>query len=66
MRLIGGRSGFKTGRDLVLCAVGVFGCVFHLVTSGGDVQLPILMFFGGLAGAPYVLSKDESKKGDGE
>lgn len=62
MKLIGGRSGFKTGRDLILCAVGVFGCLYHLIQSGGEVQLPILMFFGGLAGAPYVLSKDEAKK----
>lgn len=62
VKVVGGRSGFKTVRDLVLFGLGVFGCAYHLVSAGGDVQLPILIFFAGIAGSPYVLSKDESKE----
>ena len=61
MRFIGGKSGFKTGRDLILGILGVFGCVWHLVTTN-EPQLPVLLFFGAMAGAPYVISKDEKKE----
>lgn len=61
MKLIGGRSGFKTARDLIFCAVGLSACVYHLVTAAGHIQVEVLVFFGGLAGSPYVLSKDEKR-----
>lgn len=63
VKWLGGRSGFKTARDLLLFAFGAGGMVFHLATNPHDVQVPVLMFFGGLMGAPYVLAKDEGRKG---
>jgi hypothetical protein len=63
VRLIGGKSWFRTGRDLLLFTVGVAGIVYHLVTAGpSHIQLEVLGFFGTLIGAPYVLGKDESRK----
>ena len=46
MRLTGGTSGFRTVRDLILFVVG----------------LGLLIFGGGLAGAPSVLKFDEKKE----
>lgn len=64
MRLIGGNSGFKTLRDLILCFVGLAICIFHVITIApnfANLSIPLLMFGGGLAGAPYVIRHDEKK-----
>lgn len=64
MSFLGRNSGFRTARDLILCVVGLFICLFHVVTTdSADLSIPLLMFGGGLAGAPYVIRNDE-KKGD--
>lgn len=62
MQLIGGKSGFKNLRDLLLCLVGLFICLFHLVrTPPQDLSVPVLLFGGGMAGSPYVIRRDEKK-----
>lgn len=62
MQFIGGKSGFKTARDLILCIAGLAICLFHVFTTPAeDVSLPLLLFGGGLAGSPYVLRQDEKK-----
>lgn len=66
MPLLGSKSGFKTARDLILFVVGLSICIFHVVsTDAKDLSIPLLMFGGGLAGAPYVIRNDE-KRGDRE
>ncbi len=63
MRLIGGSSGFRTARDLILFIVGLGLCVFHVATTpASDLSVPLLIFGGGLAGAPSVLKFDEKKE----
>lgn len=63
MRVLGGKSGFKTARDLILFLVGLGICVFHVVsTPPTDLSVPLLLFGGGLAGAPSVLKFDEKKE----
>lgn len=63
MRLIGGRSGFKTARDLILFIVGLGICLFHVLTTPpAELSVPLLLFGGGLAGAPSVLQRDEKKE----
>ena len=63
MQLLGGKSGFKTTRDLILFAVGLGICIFHIVTtSPADLSIPLLLFGGGLAGAPSVLKSDEKRE----
>ncbi len=63
MGLIGGKSGFRTARDLALFVTGLGMCVFHVVTTNpADLSLPLLLFGGGLAGAPSVLKHDEKKE----
>jgi hypothetical protein len=68
VQILGGKSGFKTMRDLILFAVGLGICIFHVVTTDpSDLSVPLLLFGGGLAGAPSVLKQDEKKeKTDGE
>lgn len=62
MRILGGSSGFKTARDLILFITGLAICIFHVVsTEPVDLSIPLLMFGGGLAGAPYVIRNDEKK-----
>lgn len=62
-RLIGGRSGFRTGRDLALFLVGLFVVAFHLLTTSvADLRLEVLLFGAGLMGAPYVINRDERKE----
>lgn len=62
MGLLGGKSGFKTARDLILFITGLAICIFHVVTTApADLSIPLLMFGGGLAGAPYVIKIDEKK-----
>lgn len=64
MRVIGGKTGFKTARDLILCATGLFIDLFHVITiapSFENLSIPLLLFGGGLAGSPYVLRQDEKK-----
>lgn len=64
MRVVGGSTGFKTIRDLMLFVIGLGICVFHIVTNpSADLSIPLLLFGAGLAGAPSVLKNDE-KKGD--
>lgn len=64
MPMLGGKSGFKTARDLILFLVGLGICVFHVVTtSPSDLSVPLLLFGGGMAGAPSVLKYDEKKEG---
>lgn len=64
MRVLGGKSGFKTARDLILFMTGILIVIFHVVTTDpSDLSVPLLLFGGGLAGAPSVLKQDE-KKGD--
>jgi uncharacterized membrane protein YdcZ (DUF606 family) len=61
-KIIGGKSGFKTGRDVLLFALGVGILVWHLgTTPAKDLSIPLLIFCGGLIGAPYVIGKDEGK-----
>lgn len=62
MPLVGGNSGFKTTRDLLLFIIGAAGLGYALITSKGMVNLELLVFFGGLMGAPYILNKDEAAK----
>lgn len=63
MPLLGGKSGFKTGRDLILFIVGLAICVFHIVTTkAADLSIPLLLFGGGLAGMPAALKNDEKKE----
>lgn len=65
MPLIGGNSGFRTARDLILFVVGMTICLFHFFTTPSeDLSLPILLFGGGIAGAPTVLKFDEKKDRD--
>jgi hypothetical protein len=62
--LIGGKSGFRTGRDLALFVVGVLIAGVHLASTFSDpsqVSLPLIVTAGGFMGAPYVLKKDERK-----
>lgn len=62
VRVIGGKSGFKTGRDVLLFILGVGILVWHLTnTPAKDLSIPLLIFCGGLIGAPYVIGRDESK-----
>lgn len=63
MRFLGAKSGFKTARDLILFITGLGLCVFHVVTTPAtDLSIPLLLFGGGLAGAPSVLKHDEKKE----
>ncbi len=63
MPILGGKSGFKTVRDLVLFVTGLGVCLFHIVTTAPpDLSIPLLIFGGGLAGAPSVLRNDEKKE----
>lgn len=66
MSFLGRNSGFKTARDLMLFLTGLAICIFHVVTTEpADLSIPLLMFGGGLAGAPYVIRNDE-RRGDRE
>lgn len=63
MRFVGGKSGFKTARDLILFLTGLGICVYHIITTApADLSVPLLLFGGGLAGAPSILKQDEKKK----
>lgn len=65
MRILGGKSGFKTVRDLILFVVGLGICLFHIATTPpSELSVPLLLFGGGLAGAPSVLKQDEKKETD--
>lgn len=62
MRVLGGKSGFKTVRDLILFIFGLGICLVHILTTPpADLSLPLLLFGGGLAGAPYVIARDEKR-----
>lgn len=63
MGFTGGKSGFKTVRDLMLFLTGLGIVIFHVVTTDPSaLSLPLLLFGGGLAGAPSVLRNDEKKE----
>lgn len=63
MPFLGGKSGFKTVRDLMLFLTGLGICIFHVLTTPpADLSVPLLLFGGGLAGAPSVLKYDEKKE----
>lgn len=63
MRFIGGQSGFRTVRDLILFVFGLGICIFHVATTPpSDLSVPLLIFGGGLVGAPSVLKFDEKKE----
>lgn len=60
MGILGGKSGFKTARDLILFTIGAALLITHVVFTIRDpdkLNIPFLMFCGGVMGAPYVLSK---------
>lgn len=62
MAFLGKQSGFKTARDLLLFATGLGICVFHVVTTEPtDLSVPLLLFGGGMAGAPGIIKNDEKK-----
>lgn len=65
MRILGNKSGFKTARDVILFTTGLSIDVFHVITvapSYDKLSLPLLLFGGGMAGAPSVLKQDEKKE----
>jgi hypothetical protein len=60
VKFIGGKSGFKTVRDLLLFWIGAGVLVFHLITvPAKEYNVAILLFSAGLMGAPYIIGKDE-------
>lgn len=62
MRFIGGRSGFRTARDLILFVTGLGICIYHILTTPSTgLSVPLLLFGAGLAGAPSVLKQDEKR-----
>lgn len=63
MRILGSKSGFKTVRDLILFFVGLGICVFHIITTDpADLSWQLLVFGGGLAGAPGIMRQDEKRR----
>lgn len=63
MPILGGKSGFKTARDLILFTVGLGICIYHITTTiPAELSVPLLIFGAGLAGAPSVLKQDEKSK----
>lgn len=63
MRILGGRSGFKNARDLILFITGLGICIFHILTTPpADLSVPLLLFGGGLAGVPAIIRQDEKKE----
>lgn len=62
MRVIGGKSGFKSVRDLLFFFAGLTICFYHFFsTPPGDLSVPVLLFGGGLAGCPAFLRQDEKR-----
>lgn len=62
MRILGGRSGFKTARELILFFLGMGICVFHILTTDpSDLSWQLLLFGGGLAGSPGIMRLDEKR-----
>jgi hypothetical protein len=60
---LGGKSGFRTARDLILFTVGLGICVFHIVTTPpAELSVPLLLFGGGMAGVPVAFKQDEKKE----
>jgi len=64
VKILGGKSGFRTVRDILIFAVGLGVLIYHLVTTQpADYNVAVFIFSGGLMGAPYVIGRDESKGG---
>lgn len=62
MRFIGGQSGFKTVRDLILFIAGLGIDFFHILTTPADkLNVTLLIFGASLAGLPSVIRQDEKK-----
>lgn len=64
MRILGSKSGFRTGRDLLTYAIGIAGLVYVLTRPGGTANYPGITLFLGVIGAPYILQRDEKKPPD--
>lgn len=63
VNLLGGKTGFKTGRDLLLFLIGTCILVWHLInTPAADLSIPLLIFCAGMMGAPYIIGRDEKKE----
>jgi len=63
VRLIGGKSGFKTFRDLAFFVAGLTICFYHIFTTPAkDLSLKLLVFGGSIAGAPVAFRQDEKKE----
>lgn len=62
MRFLGGRSGFRTARDLILFVTGLGICIYHILTTPpADLSITLLLFGGGLAGVPVAFKQDEKR-----
>lgn len=62
VRLIGGKSGFKTARDFMLFFIGLGVLVVYLSTvPASHYKISVLLFAGGLMGSPYVMNRDEKR-----
>jgi hypothetical protein len=60
MAFLGRKSGFNSIRDVILFSLGLFIDLYHLFTTApGDLNLVVLLFGAGLAGAPSVFRSDE-------
>lgn len=63
VRLLGGKSGFKTARDLTQFIVGLAIDLSHIFTTPADhLDWKLLIFGAGIAGLPIVQRQDEKKK----
>lgn len=63
MGLLGGKSGFKNARDLILFAAGLAIDFYHIFTTPSDkLNVTLLIFGASLAGLPSVIRQDEKKE----
>lgn len=62
MRLVGGKSGFKDVRDLILFFAGLTICFFHIFTTpSADLNWKLIIFGAGMGGLPVVFRQDERR-----
>jgi len=63
VKFIGGRTGFRTVRDLALFVIGLVILIYHLLTVDPEkYNVTVFLLACGLMGAPYVIGKDEGGK----
>lgn len=63
VRLFSSKSGFRNVRDLLFFVAGLTICFYHFFTTpAADLSIPVMIFGGGMAGAPIVMRQDEKKK----